>query len=195
MPGAVAVQRSFEDLGTQLIDETFVVFDLETTGGSPTASHITEIGAVKVRGGEVLGEFRTLVDPRVPIPPAITSLTGITDSMVAGWPPIEGVLPAFLEFAGDAVFVAHNASFDTGFLRAVCARLGYPLPTNRVVCTVGLARRLVRDEVPNLRLETLARAMRARHAPSHRALDDARATTDVFQALLKLAGRWGVHHT
>lgn len=198
MPGmslAPPVQRSFDDLGTALVDQTFVVFDLETTGGSPRASRITEIGAVKVRGGEVLGEFRSLVNPGVPIPAGISALTGITDEMVWGAPPIESLLPAFLEFCGDAVWVAHNAGFDTGFVRAACASLGYVQPRNRIVCTVRLARRLVRDEVPNLRLETLAHALRARTAPCHRALDDARATTDVFHALLELAGRWGISHT
>src|SRR5207302_6320691 len=92
---ALAVQRSFDDLGTALVDTEFCVFDLETTGGSPQTCAITEIGAVKVRGGEVLGEFATLVNPGVPIPPAITYLTGITNAMVAPAPPIEAVLPTF----------------------------------------------------------------------------------------------------
>ena len=189
-----AVQRSFDDLGSALVDTTFVVVDLETTGGSADSS-ITEIGAVKVRGGDVLGEFQTLVNPLSPIPPFITALTGITDAMVAGAVTIEEALPSFLEFAGrDAVLVAHNAGFDTRFLRAESLRLGYGGLDHPVVCTVRLARRLVRDEVPNLRLDTLSRALRSRFAPTHRALDDARATTDVFHALLELAGRWGVQH-
>lgn len=191
---ALALQRSFDEMGSALVDTDFVVFDLETTGGSHAESEITEIGAVKVRAGEVLGEFATLVNPGVTIPPYISALTGITDLMVAGAEPIERVLPTFLEFIGDTTLVAHNASFDTGFLRANAARLGYPIPGNPVVCTVRLARRLVRDEVPNLKLETLAHALRARTAPTHRALDDARATTDVFHALLELSGRWGVTH-
>jgi DNA polymerase III subunit epsilon len=190
----LALQRSFDDLGTALVDTEFVVFDLETTGGSPIDSMITEVGAVKVRGGEVLGEFQTLVDPGVPIPPGITALTGITNAMVSSAPSIDSVLPAFLEFCGDAVLVAHNSAFDTGFIRANAIRLGYTPQANPVVCTVRLSRRLVRDEVPNLKLETLAYALRARTAPSHRALDDARATTDVFHALLEQCGRWGVTH-
>ncbi|MGZ4119269.1 MAG: DEDD exonuclease domain-containing protein [Actinomycetota bacterium] len=189
-----AMQRSFDDLGTALVDTEFCVFDLETTGGSPEACRITEIGAVKVRGGEVVGEFATLVNPGVPIPPTITYLTGITDAMVCAAPLIEDVLPTFVEFIGDAVFVAHNASFDTRFLAANLARFGYPAAANPVVCTVRLARRLVRDEVPNLRLATLAHALRARTTPCHRALDDARATVDVFHGLLERAGRWGVSH-
>jgi DNA polymerase-3 subunit epsilon len=99
----VAVQASFDELGTPLHDVTFVVVDLETTGGSPQACEITEIGAVKVRGGLVLGEFQTLVDPGVPIPPFISVLTGITDATVAGAPRLGSALPAFLEFAGGTV--------------------------------------------------------------------------------------------
>ena len=190
----MAVQRSFDDLGTALVETEFCVFDLETTGGSPDDSRITEIGAVKVRGGEVIGEFATLINPGVPIPPAITYLTGITNAMVYPAPMIDSVLPSFAEFIGDAVLVAHNASFDTRFLAANLARHGYPAARNPIVCTVRLARRLVRDEVPNLRLATLARALGARTAPCHRALDDARATVDVFHALLERAGRWGISH-
>ena len=194
LPKKMAVQRSFDDLGTALVCTEFCVFDLETTGGSPDGSHITEIGAVKVLGGEVLGEFATLINPGVPIPPAITYLTGITNAMVYPAPKIDAVLPSFVEFIGDAVLVAHNASFDTRFLAANLARFGYPTAGNPIVCTVRLARRLVRDEVPNLQLATLARALRARTAPCHRALDDARATVDVFHALLERAGRWGISH-
>jgi len=195
LPWAAApMQRSFDDLGTALVDTTFCVFDLETTGGSPESCRITEVGAVKVRGGAVLGEFQSLVDPGVPIPPAITMLTGITDLMVAGAEPVGTVLPAFLEFAGGATLVAHNASFDTRFVAANLVRHGYAAMENPVVCTVRLARRLVRDEVRNLKLDTLAHALRARTAPSHRALADARATTDVFHALLERCGGYGVTH-
>src|ERR1041384_3863867 len=103
----IAVQRSFDDLGTALVDTEFCVFDLETTGGSPEDSRITEIGAVKVKGGEVIGEFATLINPGVPIPPAITYLTGITNAMVYPAPVIDAVLPSFVEFIGNAVLVAH----------------------------------------------------------------------------------------
>ncbi len=112
---------------TPLLEVTFVVLDLETTGGAPDGNGITEVGAVKVRGGEPLGEFATLVNPGGPIPPFITVLTGITEAMVLPAPPIAEVLPPLLEFLGDAVFVAHNAPFDTGFLKAACAAHGYPL--------------------------------------------------------------------
>src|SRR5215204_6581592 len=108
----VAVQQTFDELGAALRDITFVVVDLETTGGSAAGgSSITEVGAVKVQHGEVLGEFQTLVKPTDHIPPFIAVLTGITNTMVATAPPIESVLPAFLEFARGSVLVAHNAPF------------------------------------------------------------------------------------
>ena len=116
------VQGTFDDLGTPLSSVTFVVVDLETTGGSPAECGITEIGAVKVRGGEVVGELQTLVNPGAPIPSFISVLTGITDAMVAGAPRIEAALPAFLEFAAGSVLVAHNAGFDISFLKAAARR-------------------------------------------------------------------------
>lgn len=191
-PATGYIQPSFDELGEPLRDVTFVVVDLETTGGSPGVSGITEVGAVRVRGGEVTGEFQTLVDPGSPIPPFITLLTGITQMMTIGAPRIETVLPAFLEFARGTVLVAHNAPFDVGFLRADCQRTGRPWPPFRVIDTAVLARRiLTRDEVPNCKLSTLARFFHAR-TPTHRALDDARATVDVLHALLERVGSLGV---
>ena len=150
------VQGSFDDLGTPLAGVTFVVVDLETTGGSPAESHITEIGAVKVRGGEVLGEFQTLVNPH-PHSCVHPVLTGITDAMVADAPRIETALPAFLEFARGAVLVAHNAGFDISFLKSAAARTGARWPGFEVLDTVTLARQLVpRDEARNHKLSTLA---------------------------------------
>lgn len=168
---------------------TFVVVDLETTGGAPDGGGITEIGAVKVRGGEELGVFATLVNPGVPIPPFITVLTGITQAMLVPAPPIEQVLPSFLEFVAGAVLVAHNAPYDVGFLKAACARHGYRWPNPRVLDTAALARRvLTRDEVPNRKLATLAAYFRAATQPTHRALDDARATVDVLHGLIARLG-------
>lgn len=168
---------------------TFTVVDLETTGIASDASAITEIGAVKVRGGEVLGEFSTLVNPGELIDARVSALTGITDAMVADAPRVNAVMPSFLEFAAGSVWVAHNAPFDVGFLRSACAACDLPWPRPQVVDTVVLARRLVdRSEVPNKRLSTLARYFRAKVAPSHRALDDARATVDVLHALLERLG-------
>ncbi len=176
-----------------LVDVTFVVVDLETTGGSPASSGITEIGAVKVRGGQVLGEFATLVNPGAPIPPFIRVLTGITDAMVAPAPGIGAVLPTFLEFATGCVLVAHNAGFDVGFLAAASAKIGTSWPQFTVVDTVTLARRvLARGETPNCKLATLATLFRAATAPSHRALDDARATVDVLHGLIGRLGNVGV---
>ena len=186
------VQRSFEDLGTPLRDVTFCVLDLETTGGSNANDAITEVGAVKVRGGEILGTFQTLVNPGVAIPPNITYLTGITQSMVVPAPRIDSVLPSLLEFARDTVVVGHNVRFDVGFLRAAAARLGYEQWPGRSVDTCALARRLVREEVPNCRLGTLADRLRLPHRPSHRALDDAWATVDLLHLLLERAGSMGV---
>ncbi|MDQ6797199.1 MAG: DEDD exonuclease domain-containing protein [Actinomycetota bacterium] len=185
-------QRSFDDLGTPLHQVTFCVVDLETTGASPTTCAITEFGAVKVRGGECLGTFQTLVNPGMAIPPEIVVLTGITESMVIPAPPVHNALAAFLEFAGDAVLVGHNVRFDMSFLQAAAVSGGYPTLANRVVDTCALARRLVRDEVPNCRLSTLAERLRLAHRPSHRALDDALATVDLLHALLERAGNLGV---
>ena len=187
------VQGTLDELGTALSAVTFVVVDLETTGGSPAAAHITEVGAVKVRGGEVIGEFQTLVNPAEPIPAFISVLTGITDRMVADAPRIDSVLPAFLEFARDAVLVAHNAPIDIGFLKAAAARTGHDWPRFQVVDTAHLARQLVtRDEAPNRKLSTLAQLFGAATTPDHRALHDARATVDVLHALLARVGNLGV---
>lgn len=192
-PSAGLEQLAFDELDTPLYETTFVVVDLETTGGSPEADAITEIGAVKVRGGEVIGEFATLIDPGRSIPPAVVRVTGITDVMVCAAPRIEAVLPGFLEFAAGAVLVAHNARFDTAFLRAAAARSATPWPNPQVVCTVKLARRvLARDEAPSVRLGVLARVLGASVQPTHRALDDARATVDVLHALIGRVGNLGV---
>src|SRR5699024_7766530 len=133
------VQDRLGDLGTPLAEVTFVVVDLETTGGSVRDCGITEIGAVKVRGGEVLGELQTFVNPGEPIPAFIQSLTGITDAMVRDAPRTGEAVATFLEFAKGAVLVAHNAGFDIGFLTAACAAhdLRWPAPT--VLDTVRLA--------------------------------------------------------
>jgi DNA polymerase-3 subunit epsilon len=186
-------QVSIAELGTPLADVTFVVVDLETTGGSPKDSAITEIGAVKVRGGEILGEFQTLIDPGREIPPYISVLTGITSMMVAAAPRIGSVLPAFLEFARGAVLVAHNAPFDLGFLKAACAENGIAWPPAASVDTAVLARRLLtRDEVPNCKLATLAPYFSTSTEPCHRALADARATVDVLHGLFERLGPLGI---
>lgn len=187
-------QETFGDLGTPLSETTFVVVDLETTGGSPSGSQITEFGAVKVRGGQVLGEFQTLVRPATPIPAFITVLTGITNAMVVQAPAISTVLPQFLEFARGSVLVAHNAGFDVSFLKAAARETGHPWPGFPVLDTVRLARQLVRkDEAPNHKLASLARLFGASTTPDHRALHDARATVDVLHGLMERVGNLGVH--
>ncbi|MCV7412836.1 DEDD exonuclease domain-containing protein [Mycobacterium florentinum] len=208
-------QLSFADLASSgesnwaptdeipLRELTFVVVDLETTGGrsrgkdGAPADAITEIGAVKVRGGVVLGEFGTLVDPQRSIPPQIVQLTGITTAMVSDAPTIDAVLPMFLEFAGlehGAVLVAHNAGFDIGFLRAAAEHCEIRWPRPQVLCTVRLARRVLsREEAPSVRLAALARLFAVATQPTHRALDDARATVDVLHALIERVGNQGVH--
>ena len=188
-------QRSFDELGRPLRDLTFCVVDLETTGGSAEGgSMITEIGAVKVRGGEVLGEFQTLVNPYTEIPAFIAVLTGITNTMVADAPPIESALPAFLEFAAGSVLVAHNAPFDVGFLKFFAQRQGRPWPRFEVLDTAKLARRVItRDDAPNCKLSSLARAFNSGTVPNHRALADARATVDVLHGLMERLGGLGVH--
>jgi DNA polymerase III subunit epsilon len=192
MRTAAGGQRSFDDLGTPLADVTFCVLDIETTGGDRNVDLITEIGMVKVRAGEFLGTLQTLINPGRAIPPMITMLTGISESMVVRAPAIDAVLPAMIEFLGDAVVVGHNVGFDMAFINAALVRRGDPEITNPVIDTLPLARRLIREEVPDCRLGTLASRFRLDHRPSHRALDDALATTDLLHFLLERAAGLGV---
>ncbi len=178
----------------------FAVVDLETTGWSPGAAAITEIGAVRVRGGlrrgEFVrqGEFASLVNPGVPVPPGIADLTGITDWMLAAAPRLAGVLLGLLDFAQGCVLVAHNAPFDLGFLIAGCGDCGLAWPGFTVLDTVMLARQVMDpDEVPDCKLGTLAGFFRASTAPSHRALADARATADVLGWLIRRLAHRGIH--
>jgi DNA polymerase III subunit epsilon len=193
MSVAAFVQASFDELDEPLRETTFTVVDLETTGGSSMSDGITEIGAVRVRGGEVQGEFQTLVHPGQPITPFVSVLTGITDVMVCDAPPITAALPAFLEFAHGSVLVAHNAPFDVGFLKTAAAEQQLPWPSFAVVDTAVLARRvLTRDEIANCKLSTLASFFSATTTPNHRALQDARATVDVLHGLIARLGNIGV---
>lgn len=188
-------QLSLADLADeeQLADLTFVVVDLETTGGPATSAGITEIGAVKVRGGEVLGEFATLVQPDAPIPANIQALTGITNAMVHDAPSVAGAVASFGEFAGDAVLVAHNAPYDLGFLKGACTRYDLTWFPGRSLDTARLARvALHRGEVRNCKLSTLAAHFHSPVIPEHRALADARATTHVLHCLFERIGSMGV---
>jgi len=185
-------QRSFEDLGTPLSEVTFCVVDLETTGGSPSDSAITEVGAVKVRRGEVVGTFQTLVDPGRPVPAFIRLLTGIDDAALAEAPKIDSVLPSFLEFSKGTVLVAHNARFDISFLNHALVERGYERLTNRVLDTAGLARKVLAGEVRNHRLATLSAHLRCAHQPCHRAFADVLATIDVLHHLIERVAGFGV---
>ena len=186
------MQRSFEELGTPLSEVTFCVVDLETTGGSPAAAEITEVGACKVQAGEVVGTFQTLVRPSAPVPAFIRLLTGISDELLADAPPVEAVLPSFLEFSKGTVLVAHNARFDVGFLNAALRHTDRDRLANKVIDTANLARKILSGEVPNNRLATLARYLRCAHQPCHRAFPDVLATIDVLHHLIERVAGYGV---
>jgi DNA polymerase III subunit epsilon len=178
---------------TSLTRLEYVIVDVETTGWSPEDARITEIGAVRMRAGQVLGEFSTLVDPAMPVPPDIEALTGISSQMVASAPRPQDVLPAWLRFAQGGVLTAHNAPFDLGFLTAACGSCGLPWPDFAVLDTVALARQvLVQGEVPDCKLGTLAAYFETPAAPSHRALADARATAAVLDVLITRLALLGV---
>ncbi|MBQ6855801.1 MAG: PolC-type DNA polymerase III, partial [Lachnospiraceae bacterium] len=177
----------------QSLDSTYVVFDIETTGFSPTKNKIIEIGAVKVENGKIVDRFNEFVNPDVPIPFEIERLTGINDSMVMGAPKIDVILPKFLEFVGDAALVAHNASFDVSFIGHNAGVLGLKFyPT--VLDTVTLARVLL----PNLnryKLDTVAKALNISLENHHRAVDDAEATANIFVKFIEmLKTQYDVEH-
>lgn len=189
---ALGLRRSFDDLQASLFEVTFVVVDVETTGGSPQSSSLTEVAGARFQGGELLGTFQTLVRPDQRIPPFISALTGITDAMVSGAPTTGEMLPSLLEFIGGAVLVGHNIGFDVSFLdHALVSTARDPLP-NYTVDTLALARRMVRDSVTNCKLITLATTLGLSHRPTHRALDDVLATGDLLHLLLERAGSYGI---
>ena len=176
----------------ELATTTFCVVDLETTGGSPGYSKVTEIGAVRVEGGRVSERFATLVDPGRPIPGIVTELTGIDDEMVEGSPDIETALAGFVDFAGHDVLVAHNAPFDLRFLNYERRRLAGRYFTQPWLDTLTLARRLLNGQVPRHDLGTLAVWADTSVRPIHRALPDAEATAELLLALLDLLGERGI---
>ncbi|QNO16460.1 PolC-type DNA polymerase III [Alkalicella caledoniensis] len=165
-----------------LKDITYVVFDLETTGLDSKNEEIIEIGAVKMRDGEIVDQFSALIKPDKIIPDKITEITGITNEHVKGSPSIDTVLPEFLEFCGESTLVAHNANFDYGFLTNWCQKLQYDLNTC-VIDTLSLSRALVRD-VKNHKLNTLAKHFGIELKNHHRAVDDCKATAQLFKHLL-----------
>jgi DNA polymerase III subunit epsilon len=182
-----------------LAETTFAVLDLETSGGSPRlGAGITEIGVVKVKGGEVLGTFQSFVDPGHSLPVFITQLTGISDEMLISAPYIDEILPTLFEFLGSAdetVVVAHNSPFDLSFLKAASKTHEIQWPEYLTVDTARLARAVLdRDEVNNCKLSTLAEFFGAATSPNHRALDDAMATVDVLHGLIERLAGFDVHN-
>jgi len=162
---------------------SFVVFDIETTGLDKYKEEITEIGAVKIENGEITDKWSTFVNPGKPIPQHITDLTSITDEMVANAPKIQEILPEFLEFCKGSVLVAQNAAFDTGFIKVDCKKMGieYDFPC---VDTLILAKSLY-PELPNHKLDTLTKHLKIVLEHHHRAVDDAKATADIFIKMLE----------
>jgi len=177
----------------ELADVEFVVFDLETTGAKAPPCRITEIGAYKVRGGEVLDKFHTLVNPETPIPSFITGLTGIDDEMVADAPLFGDIVHDLLEFIGNSVMVAHNSGFDMRFLNH---EIGIVFPNHKLanpcLCTVQLSRRLLPD-ILNHKLKTVAAHYEIDLTNHHRAAADAFATAHIFVNLLSRARGQGVN--
>lgn len=183
------LKRIIENPGGQNFDDTYVIFDLETTGLSPVNDRIIEIGAVKMCGGKVTDSFSTFVNPQIPIPFNIESLTGISDSMVENAGTIEEILPEFLEFCKGAVMVAHNAGFDVGFIKEKTdSILGRKFECT-VVDTVALSRALL-PSLGKFTLDHVAKALGVPPFNHHRAVDDAEACADIFAALIdKLRAR------
>lgn len=168
----------------QNFNDTFVVFDLETTGFSAEVDRIIEIGAVKIKNGEIVDNFSKFVNPKIPIPFRIEKLTGINDSMVMEAESIEKILPEFLEFCGDAVMVAHNAGFDTSFIINNAERLGIKYdPT--IMDTVLLAQFVI-PNLHNYKLDTLCKHLAVSLENHHRAVDDAQATAYIYLKMVKM---------
>ena len=168
----------------QNFNDTFVVFDLETTGFSAEVDRIIEIGAIKIKNGEIVDNFSKFVNPKIPIPFRIEKLTGINDSMVMEAEPIEKILPEFLEFCGDAVMVAHNAGFDTSFIINNAERLGIKYdPT--IMDTVLLAQFVI-PNLHNYKLDTLCKHLAVSLENHHRAVDDAQATAYIYLKMVKM---------
>ncbi len=187
------VELLCEDAETRLLHESdFVVVDVETTGAKTPPCRITEIGAYRVSQGRIVAEFQTLVNPETQIPPFIVNLTGITNQMVKNAPRFEDVAPLWLDFAGDAVLVAHNAQFDVRFLNHELARV-FPgrRMANSNLCTVVLSRRIF-PGLLNYRLQTVAEHFSIEIINRHRAASDALATAEIFIHMLARMDEHGV---
>ena len=190
-------QPNLVGMDLTLAEAQFVVLDIETTGASPfEGNSITEIGAIKVKGGVHLDRFNELINPGAPIPKYITDLTGITDDMLYDKPSIETVLPRFLEFVGHperSILVAHNSPFDLSFLKSAASSLKVAWPNYRTIDTVKFARYVIeRFEVANYKLSTLANFVGTSTTPSHRAMKDVESTLEVFHHLIERVAGFGV---
>lgn len=159
-------------------DQEFVVFDLETTGLSRFKDKITEIGAVRVKNGEIIEEFNELVNPEKIIPEKVIELTGISNEMVMDKPKIDEILPKFLEFAGDAILVGQNSDFDIGFVKENSKQLNIEF-SPIYMDTLPMARALFSD-MGRFSLDKIARKLNIPAFNHHRASDDARATAQIF---------------
>ena len=187
------VELVCEDAEARALHETdFVVVDVETTGAKAPPSRIMEVGAYRVSRGRIVAEFNSLVNPEIPIPPFIARLTGISDAMVKGAPLFADIAPAWLDFLGESVLVAHNAQFDVRFLNHEIARV---FPGRRMInsqlCTVKLSRRIF-PGLLNYRLHTLAEHFTIPIINRHRAADDALATAEIFIRMLTRLEEYGV---
>ena len=174
----------------QSLNDSYVVFDLETTGLSPDKNKIIEIGAVKVVDGAITERFSTFVNPEVPIPYNIEQLTSIKDDMVLDAPRIEEILPEFMKFCEGTVMVAHNAEFDTGFIRKNCERMGLPFDFT-IADTVALARILL-PQLNRFKLDTVAKAVGVSLDHHHRAVDDAACTAEIFVKFIEMLHERGM---
>ena len=163
------------------LNDTFICFDIETTGLSPKTEKITEIGAVKITNGQVVDRFSTFVNPEMPIPAKIVELTGITDAMVKDAPSQSDAVRAFLDFCGDSVLVAHNAPFDVSFIRAACNNMGVEYNYTSID-TVAISRAILPD-IKNCKLDTVAKYLRLPDFNHHRAVDDAEILSKIFISL------------
>ena len=177
------VKNIVTDSRGQSLDSTFVVFDIETTGFSAVNDRIIEIGAVKVENGVITDRFSEFINPERPIPFEIEKLTSINDQMVEDAPTVSVILPKFMEFCKGSVLVAHNADFDTGFIRHNCKVLGLEYDYTHVD-TLGIARSFL-EGLKNYKLDTVVEAMGCTLENHHRAVDDAGATADVFVRFLE----------
>lgn len=187
------VPIAYDEAHRKLEDDTYVVFDVETTGLSAVYNKIIELAGVKIRGGEVIDTFERFANPHHPLSAITTNLTGITDDMVKDAPEVSEVVKDFSEWIGDSILVAHNASFDMGFFYEACKQADLPNVVYPVIDTLELAR-LIHPEMGNHRLNTLTKKYGIELTQHHRAIYDAEATGHLFLRLLKEAEELGIHY-